>query len=432
MIKGIILIFFLLCSYASNLYAQQISSDIRLLLSSEGKVFYGEEPNSIMVMDYPENLDRVTQYLNTLDVLPQQVLVEARVVEVELQGENALGVNWDLFADKGRIALGQFKAQSGAADTTKGKGAIAQGIPDKKTTRSAGSTSADNPFTISIFDENINLVLNALANVYKTDILSAPRVTTINNRPAEIKIVQSLPWAKPTVTVSDSGTSTITWDVNFESVGITLKVTPTINEGGDISMVLNPEISEKTSDYHLAVVDSEGKNWPYNIPVIDRRTASTKVIIGNGQTLIIGGLIKDKVVKGQAKVPLLGDIPVLGHLFRSKKDIKEKSELLIFVSPTVINAQEVAHMAKLEKFGAGSGFFQDKEKQDKSIRILEKRDGQYRKKLSSELSVLSKQQSALSAQAKQLEEAVLLEENNLRKLEEAKNSVIAGKREKTD
>ncbi len=408
MIKGISLIFFLLCFYASNLYAQQISSDIRLLLSSEGKVFYGEEPNSIMVMDYPENLDRVNQYLNTLDVLPQQVLVEARVVEVELQGENALGVNWDLFADKGRVALGQFKAQSEAGD-----------IPD-------------NPFTISIFDENINLVLNALANVYKTDILSAPRVTTINNRPAEIKIVQSLPWAKPTVTVSDSGTSTITWDVIFESVGITLKVTPTINEGGDISMILNPEISEKTSDYHLAVVDSEGKNWPYNVPVIDRRSASTKVIIGNGQTLIIGGLIKDKVVKGETKVPLLGDIPVLGHLFRSKKDLKEKSELLIFVSPTVINAQEVAHMAKLEKFGPGSGFLKDKEKQDKSLMILEKRDNQYRKKLTFELSTLTKQRETLVEQAKKLEEVLLSEENNLRGLEEAKNSVIAEKKGKTD
>jgi len=136
-IKGIILVFFLLCSYASNLYAQQISSDIRLLLSSEGKVFYGEEPNSIMVMDYPENLDRVAQYLNTLDVLPQQVLVEARVVEVDLRGENALGVNWDLFADKGRIALGQFKAQSDGAGATKGKGAVEQGIPEKKTARSS-------------------------------------------------------------------------------------------------------------------------------------------------------------------------------------------------------------------------------------------------------------------------------------------------------
>jgi len=74
---------------------------------------------------------------------------------------------------------------------------------------------------------------------------------------------------------------------------------------------------------------------------------------------------------------------VLGHIFRNKKDIKEKSELLIFVSPTVINAQEVAHMAKQEKFGAGSGFFQDREKQDKTLRISEKRDNQYRKKLSS-------------------------------------------------
>jgi len=417
-----VLIFLFFCAF--NSFAQQVSTDLRTLLSSEGKVLYGEEPNSIVVMDYPENLERITDYLNVVDVIPQQVLIEARVVEVRLQGESSLGVNWQMFAEKGGLEMGQFKVQSVTTDTLVGKGLLDQVIPFKKTLYPPGTSGAvENPFTISVFDENINLVLSALANEYNTEILSAPRVTTVNNRPAEIKIIQSMPWAEPTVTVVDGGSS-VTWKVNFESVGITLLVTPTINENGDITMTLNPEISEFVRDYPLTVVNS-GVILPYTIPVIDRRITSTKVIIGNGQTLIIGGLIKNKMVKGETKIPFLGDMPMMGHLFKSQKETKEKIELLIFVSPTVINPREMVRMAKQERFGPGAKFIQDKERQEKIMLVLENKENLSRLKRTSDLETLIKKQQALSEQTKQLEQAVLAEENSVKKLEEDKQTLIA-------
>ncbi len=418
-----VLIFLLLCVFDS--FAQQVSTDLRTLLSGEGKVLYGEEPNSIVVMDYPENLERITDYLNVVDVIPQQVLIEARVVEVRLQGENALGVNWQMFAEKGGLEMGQFKVQSVVANTLTGKGMLDQIIPFKKTTF-PGESTEESPFTVSIFDENINLVLSALANQYNADILSAPRVTTVNNRPAEIKIIQQLPWAEPTVTTTD-GVTSVSWNINFESVGITLQVTPTINENGDITMTLNPEVSEKVRDYELTLVNNLVE-LPYFIPVIDRRTAATKVIIGNGQTLIIGGLIKNKIIKGETKVPFLGDMPVMGHFFKSQKETKEKTELLIFVSPTVINSREMVRMAKQERFGPGAKFIQDNERQDKMMLSLENKENLDRLKRTSDLEALIKKQEILSEQTKKLEQAVLAEENNVKKLEQDKEVLLAKKK----
>ncbi len=423
--KKIISVFIFLSFLALNSYAQQVSSDMRTLLSSEGKVLYGEEPNSLVVMDYPENLERVSEYLNVMDVVPQQVLIEARVVEVKLQKESALGVNWQLFAAKNGMKMGQFRVQSVTTDpitnmpTTIGKGVLDQIIPYKKTSYPPGGTATENPFTVSIFDENINVVLNTLASDYNTDILSAPRVTTVNNRSAEMKIIQNYPWAEPQASTDANGNVVVTWTVNFEEIGIILKVAPTINNDGMISMILEPEVSEKTGDLELTT-----SGVTYKVPIIDKRNASTKVVIGDGQTLIIGGLIKNKTIKGSTKIPFLGDIPGLGYFFKSKNDTTDKTELIIFVSPTVINSQELVHMARQERFGPGRSFAQDRDRQEKMMIVLENKENQNKIKLSAEWDALVKQQRELTESTKWLEQAVFSEENNLKNLEQAKSEVI--------
>ena len=421
--KKIILLFlssFLACSLA---FAQQISSNIKTLLSSEGKVLYGNEPNSIVVIDYPENIQRVSEYLDVIDVPPQQVLIEARVVEVKLQKEHALGVNWRAFADKGYMPMGQFKGGTSALGQQPGP--LEQTIPYKSTYYPpAGSTGAETPFTFAIFDDNINIVLKTLANSLDTNILSAPRVTTVNNREAEIKIIQSYPWAEPSSTTSDSGSTTISWTIHFEEIGIVLKATPTINEDGRISMELNPEVSEKTGDFPV-----EASNITYNVPIIDKRSANTKVIIGNGQTLIIGGLIKDKTIKGETKIPLLGDIPGLGYLFKSKRDVKEKTELLIFVSPTIITPEEYVHMAKQERYGIGRGYLEDRERQVQMQTALEYREKARKDKLAAKLDLLIAKQKALVEQREHVETKVTEEEAGLKQLEDTKKALIQKRRD---
>lgn len=367
---------FLAGNSAPFVYAQEVSNNIRILLSNQGKVLYGDEPNSIMVVDYPENIKRVAEYLDVLDVAPRQVLIEARVVEVKLQKEHALGINWKAMADKGYLPIGRFT--TGALTTLSlPPSPPQQNISFKPTFYPPAQTSTgqESPFSFAIFDDNISIVLQTLASTLDTNLLSAPKVTTVNNREAEIKLTQKLPWAEPEVSVEGtSGTITVTWNINFEEVGITLKVTPTITEDGNIMMVLSPEVSEKTSDYTLTVTQGT-TSVPYTVPIIDKRSASTKVVVGDGQTLIIGGMIKDKVAKGESKVPLLGDIPYLGYLFKSKKDIYDKTELLIFVSPKVITPDEYVHMARQEKYVTEKEYQKERQrKKEEAIKTQEAKE----------------------------------------------------------
>jgi len=400
----------------------QISGSIKGLISSEGRVLFGDEPNSLVVIDYPENLDRVSEYLTSIDVPPKQVLIEARVVEVKLQKEHSLGVNWQFFSEHQGFKL--------ARNTTLGSaypgapGALAQTIGYKNTFYPPAQTTSgsENPFTVAIFNDNVNVVLRTLASALDTNILSAPRVTTVNNREAEIKVIQRLPWAEPEVQVSDSGTVTVTWTVNFEEVGISLKATPTINDDGTITMILNPEVSEKTSDYTLNVQQGS-TSVPYTVPVIDKRSASTKVLIGNGQTLIIGGLIKDKITDGETKIPLLGDLPAVGYLFKSKKVVRDKTELLIFVSPTIITEKEFAKIERNERFGINKKMFDERDRQEQMALLLQHQEKQAFDKLSSQLDALAKKQESIVEERKKLEEKVNVREENIKNLQAVKQSV---------
>ncbi len=392
-------------------YNFQVASTILQLLSDKGKVLFGSEPNSIMVIDYSDNIKKVEKYLDVIDREPKQVLIEARFVEVQLTGENALGINWQAFAQRQGLEMGQFRVGSSQG------GALEQQIPFKNTIwpPHTATGTQESPFTVTIFDDNINVVLNALANSLKTNVLSAPRVTTVNNRPAEIKIVQSLPWAEPEVEVLDNGGVAVTWEIHFEDVGIILKVTPVINSDDKITMLLEPEVSEKVGDFELTVVQGT-TSVPYTVPIIDKRTASTKVVIGNNQTLIIGGLIKDQLIKQETKVPLLGDMPFLGPFFRSKKDIKDKKELIIFVSPTIVDKSNLAKMKKEEeRIGA---WYLKKSKEKKLVELPRKKLKSLRREFESRYMHLKSMYDSLKEEREKLGILINTEKDSLQNIEE--------------
>ena len=345
-------------------YGQNLSN-IRSLLSEDGQVLYGNEQNSIMVMDYPENLQRIEEYLSMVDVSPQQVHIEARVVEVKLEGEHSLGVNWNLFTNQQGLRIGDVLVNSSITSACY-QSITASGISSLGHTNSLGlfqdvlpwkntfyppntATNQENPFTITLSNANIDVIVRALANTLDTNVLSAPSITTLNNRDAEIRIVETHPYAEPNAQIIENVGLEIDWDLKEKQSGIVLLVTPTISEDGNIIMDIVPEISEKTSDFLLTQTFSSGDVVTYSYPVIETRQAQTKVMVGNKQTLIIGGLIKNNDTTGESKIPLLGDIPFLGSLFKSTRTTREKSELIIFISPTIITPKEIAYSTKSEK-----------------------------------------------------------------------------------
>lgn len=173
---------------------------------------------------------------------------------------------------------------------------------------------------------DITATIHAISAVAKTEILSRPSILTRSNQQATILVGQTIPLLASSTTNTNS--NAITTTVNYQDVGIILKVTPFITSNGLVEMIVSPEISSLS----VTTINSQ--------PVIDKRSADTVVVTQSDQTIVIGGLISAQKNDTESKVPLLGDIPILGAAFRRKNTDKIKTELLIFLTPHVIATPE--------------------------------------------------------------------------------------------
>jgi type II secretory pathway component GspD/PulD (secretin) len=176
--------------------------------------------------------------------------------------------------------------------------------------------------------DNYEVLIQALDSEGATNILSSPRITTLNGQEAKILVGSSEPYVTSTTTTPSSGPSTVSESVNFIEVGVKLYVTPQIHKDKFITMKLKPEISSVTRTLKT------GNN--NTIPVVDTSEAETTVTVKDGITIVIGGLIKEEKILTKNKVPLLGSIPVLGAAFRNSDDLKRKTEIVVFLTPRII------------------------------------------------------------------------------------------------
>ncbi|MCF7873839.1 MAG: tetratricopeptide repeat protein [Candidatus Omnitrophica bacterium] len=316
----------------------EVSSETLLnLLSESGKIIPDTESNSILVIDHSPNIAMIEEYLKMADNPSEQILIEARVVEVSLDKEHSLGVTWKLWKEGG-LDLGGSATLGSAADSS-----LDQQIPFRKPYyKPISGSSQQDPFTIGIFDDNIEVVLKALTTQLDTDILSAPKIATKNNLRAKIDVRTTIPYLSEVEKEdqeTESGTdTTYTYEYEYADEGVALEVTPLINPDRTITLDIHPEVKEITR--FIAQVTPEGASGTPELPETDIRVTQTKVTVKEGQTVVIGGLIKEKTSHGITKVPLLGDIPFLGNLFKSTKEEKQKTELLIMVSPKIISTGE--------------------------------------------------------------------------------------------
>jgi len=178
----------------------------------------------------------------------------------------------------------------------------------------------------NILNPDINATLHALATVGKTEILSRPSILARSSQQATIMVGQEVPFITNS-RISDTGQTTNT--VQYRDIGIILRVTPFITSEGLVEMIVTPEISA-LSDRTVAISET------VNTPVIDKRSADTVVVTPSDRTVVIGGLISNQTTNQDNKVPLLGDIPLIGHLFKRSQKQNTKTELLIFLTPHVV------------------------------------------------------------------------------------------------
>src|SRR5580765_1566055 len=198
-----------------------------------------------------------------------------------------------------------------------------------------------------LFSQDYTATLRAIATAGKAKILSRPSIVARNNQPATIAVGQSVPLINGTR--ADNFGNVIS-SFSYQSVGIILRVTPFIMADGLVEMILSPETSELVPDRSQWIQIQSGPNGAVLAPLINSRSADTAVVTPNTQTVIIGGLLENAKAESENKIPLLGDIPILGNFFKHKIKTDARTELLIFLTPYVIQAPtEMAALSEKER-----------------------------------------------------------------------------------
>lgn len=281
------------------------------------------ETRRLIVVTDEETNENIKTIVASLDQPKPQVLIN--VVFVQVSHDNGL----DLGAEATyRGEIGIKTEPKGTATTKFGLGAAL-----------ADPTQFGAFYTIT--GRNVDAILHALATTNKTEILSRPSILTRNNQQATIMVGQSVPIITNS-RVSDTTNTTIN-TVQYEDVGIILRVTPFITAEGNVEMIVSPEISS------LSATTVPISNT-VSSPVIDKRSADTVVVTPSDQTVVIGGLISTQNIDQDSKVPILGDIPLLGYAFKRKQKSNVKTELLIFLTPHVVqNPGDLSRLATEER-----------------------------------------------------------------------------------
>ena len=274
-----------------------------------GDVTIIPEPNSnsLIINAPPEQMAVVKGLVQELDQVPVQVMIEAVIAEVTLDATSKLGFEWT-WTEANHWSQGQ--------DVT-GKVQTNFGLNDPKALG----------LRYSVVAKSLSTLLTALATDQRAKILSTPRIFTSNNRPAEINISQQVPYI---ISFRETDQGTLTYNYGYMDVGIVLQVTPQVSSNGTVNL----EVSQEAND--LLGYTS------FNAPIVARRSAQTSVSIQDGHTVVLGGIMKDSRTETVTKVPLLGDLPILGSLFRKKEVSKGKTELLVFLTPRVVRSPEEA------------------------------------------------------------------------------------------
>jgi type II secretory pathway component GspD/PulD (secretin) len=352
-------------SYAT---AEKVVPLLKTQLQSGVEPQFDQRTNTVFFRENRSNLEKIMLFLNSIDRPTQQVMIEARLVEVTANPQQSYGINWGGVLGSastpqtfryGGSTLGTqtvANAQSVATTVTGGvstqtttpilnaAGLPVQGVqigtlPAAMVNSSTGTLAPQDFLTSAgkalgeqfaiLSLPSMSATLRLLNEDADTQFLAHPRVVTANNMKATIKIIRQQP--VPQLNFNEQTAQAVFSGFQDKEFGNTLTVTPSINKDDFITMTVQPTISNKVADatftFSGATVTS---------PIIDTRVLDSNVLIKSGDTLAIGGLLQDEQVKTVTKVPILGDIPIIGYAFQERLNSRTKRNLLVFVTPTII------------------------------------------------------------------------------------------------
>ncbi|CAI3790966.1 type II secretion system secretin GspD [Rheinheimera sp. MM224] len=291
------------------------------------------ESNSLVITAQPDVLRSLEDVIRQVDIRRAQVLVEAIIVEVADNSGANLGVQWISAQggltqfNNGVVPISQIAAGAAAARPTPGStvdtetGTTVNPEMPGDYTALGEAIGGVTGMMLGVVKNDWGAILQAVTSDSNSNILATPSLTTLDNQESSFIVGEEVP-IKTTTSPGSGGTNPFTTLDRIE-VGIKLKVTPQINEGNAVKLTIEQEVSGRNGDI-------EGN------PIIAKREIKTTVLADNGATVVLGGLIDEDVQQSESKVPILGDIPVLGALFRSTSSTKRKRNLMIFIKPTIM------------------------------------------------------------------------------------------------
>jgi type II secretory pathway component GspD/PulD (secretin) len=287
-----------------------------VLTADVGSVRTDVRTNTLVTTDLPHKLLELEIILEAFDRKTREVFIEAKIVQVTLSDAFKWGIDWD--------KLFSFDYQE---DETRRKFSIKPDI-----SLSPGLTGTFGKLTLNtVGTSNLTAVIEILATAGETKILSNPHIVVEEDQEATINVVTRQPYSQTTTTTTDAATTESTEFV-FEEVGVKLSVTPTINSDNFISMKVAPEVSSITS-FFPSDTDTN------RVPVVETSNAETTVLVKDGITVIIAGMIKDNKTRSVNKIPLLGDLPIIGNIFHNTSDTVTRTETIVFLTPRIITGE---------------------------------------------------------------------------------------------
>jgi len=304
--------------------AKSLKQAIDGMSSEYGSIATNEKNNSLIVCDTKEILAKIVTEITKADKTPQQIMIEVVILDVQLNDDTEIGINWDILSDK-RYDVGYRQNF-----TTNRLGST------QETDMTIGDATAFNTTglggSFSVISGTVRNVVHLIQQKREVEILASPRVMMVSGQSASIQAVEELPYTEVMDTAA-GGAAAIT-TTKFKNVGIQLDVEATLTDNGDIFLTVDAEQNVATGQS-----DTE-------VPIVDTRKANTSLLLTDGQVVIFGGLRRQEKTKEVDQIPILGDLPIIGGLFKSTNTIVKNSELIVFISPHVFRGEAIPDDAK--------------------------------------------------------------------------------------
>jgi len=292
------------------LEAKNLKEAMEKMLSAYGSIAVDVSTNSIIVCDTREKVNQIIDEIKKADQTPKQVMIEVVIVDVQLDNDTEIGVNWDhIFESTGDMSYTQKMAATFST------------VP-------AATTGGEFHITSS----GLTGTIRALQEVRNVEILASPRVLVVSGEDAFIQTAEEIPYTEITGT-AEGGSNALT-STKFKDAGITLTVKAIITDDKKILMTIKPEQSVKTGETGV------GNN---DVPIVDKRITSTTLLMDDDQVLVMGGLRRKETRIYRDQVPLLGDLPLIGFFFANNKEETRHSELLVFISPHIYKNEPLSN-----------------------------------------------------------------------------------------